>query len=623
MMTVRHSSRLGNSTRFPRWFWWTIGMITVLAVAILILAVVLGVRAGQRQLELRNRQQVGLHLQQAIDLRAHGDLDGALLQYQQVLALEPDNASANAAVAEIWQLAETGGPLPTAVLANPGAESTTLAPTPESIAAADGVTSTTNPQEDLFSQGDAAFRAGQWQDAVTILLQLREQAPNFQTDQVTQMLYSAYLQLGAEQEQENNLETALTYFDSAIALRPDAVETRRARVIVAKYLDVLTSSGADWERTTKLLEELYTLNPGYRDVPKRLQEARIQYGDALAANDEWCAAADQYSAAIEIEVTPGSVATRDRYQDYCDRPPTAATITAEASSSGGESASTAATPAPAAATNGSGPLRGRILYSATNIDDRRGHIFVQPVTGGTPTVLLEDATQPALRGDGQRMAFRNLRNDAKGISSFDPGSGLTLRFTDFAEDGLPSWNPDGNRVVFASTREGDRRSRVYTVWAEANGATQSLGFGEAPEWHPLVDRIVLRGCDETGNRCGLWTMTGDAGDGRPLTTVPNDNRPTWTPDGRAVVFMSGERHGNMELYRVDVNGGNVTRLTNNPALDGLPTVSPDGNWVAFLSNPNGRWEIWAVPIDGGQAQLVAPINGDLGNWLEQDIQWVQ
>ena len=58
------------------------------------------------------------------------------------------------------------------------------------------------------------------------------------------------------------------------------------------------------------------------------------------------------------------------------------------------------------------------------------------------------------------------------------------------------------------------------------------------------------------------------------------------------------------------------------------TVSPDGKYVAFVSNRGGLWQIWAVPIDGGEPIALAPIQGSLthGNssdWLEHAIQWVK
>ena len=72
--------------------------------------------------------------------------------------------------------------------------------------------------------------------------------------------------------------------------------------------------------------------------------------------------------------------------------------------------------------------------------------------------------------------------------------------------------------------------------------------------------------------------------------------------------------------------GPVRRITLDDlsALKGVddPRISPDGAWVAFVSNREAGWKIWVVPGEGGQARLLAPIAGDLGNWAEQGLQWV-
>ncbi len=261
-------------------------------------------------------------------------------------------------------------------------------------------------------------------------------------------------------------------------------------------------------------------------------------------------------------------------------------------------------------------------WLATDPLTGRSQIMAQPVGSGQPAQLIvQDASQPALRADGTRLTFRNLRSNMAGLSSIDPGTGLTLRFTDYAEDSVPSWNPQGSRVAFASNREGDRRWRIYMVWAENDGATDTLGFGESPSWHPGADLIAFRGCNPSGNNCGLWTMASSGNNPAPLTTVPDDDRPAWSPDGSFVVFTSSSRDGNNEIYRVDTNSGQVLRLTNNAAIDVLPAVSPDGAWVAFASNRDGSWKLWAVPSDGGDATLIGPITGQMNNWTDQGIQW--
>ncbi len=133
----------------------------------------------------------------------------------------------------------------------------------------------------------------------------------------------------------------------------------------------------------------------------------------------------------------------------------------------------------------------------------------------------------------------------------------------------------------------------------------------------------MNGTDETGNAPGLWLMRPDGSGRQRLTDNGNDQRPAWTPDGSAVVFMSNGRDDNWELYRVDLADGSVTRLTVNAAQDGLPSVSPDGAYVAFMSDRDGYWRVWFVPIDGGDSLPLANIPGELPKWLEHAVQWVK
>lgn len=654
---------IGNrNARFPQWALGIISVVTILAIAILVLSVVLGVRAGQTQLEFQRRQQVGIALQNAIDHRSAGDLQEALAEYQRVLLLDPGNTAAVEGIEHLFELAANGASLVSAVSAittpvtspiaapvisatTPSAQpvaviktpSVTISATRSTVPATMTVTATPRPNPELdalLASAQTAFRAGRWQEAINSLLQVQQRSITYKQQDIEQLLFNAYVGLAAEKDNEDNLEGALTLYDKALALRA-APEVASERDLVDAYLEVLTYYGADWERAIELLAKLYGREPGYRDVETRLEEALVAYGDSLGEQNEWCDAADQYDAATALTSAPTLMDKRQEARTLCENGGVASiTINGELTPSASvtstlSGAATRVGPtvtpetALAARPPSGGPTIGHLLYSARDPVDGRTRTFAQPASGGSATIVLEDASQPALRPDGQRIVYHNLRGDMAGLSAIDPATGVQFRVTEYAEDMLPDWNPQGSRVVFASNREGDRRWRVYAAWAEQGGGVNTLFFGESPAWHPSMDLIAHRGCDPAGNTCGLWLMDSAGGNRSPLTTVIADDRPSWSPDGRSVVFMSNGRDGNPEIYRVDVANGQVTRLTESPALDVLPTVSPDGEWVAFASNRDGAWKLWAVPLAGGAARTIATIKGDLGDWSVQDLQWVE
>jgi Tol biopolymer transport system component len=209
-----------------------------------------------------------------------------------------------------------------------------------------------------------------------------------------------------------------------------------------------------------------------------------------------------------------------------------------------------------------------------------------------------------------------------------------------ARDSPPSWSTDSNRLVFASIREGDGRSRIYVKDAGMGDNATVLGLGMDPAWRPSGDNaIVYSGRDPTGGQPGLWLIDDSGRTIRQLTGQERDRRPAWEPDGRFIVFMSDGRDTNWELYRLDVETVQIHRLTENPAQDGLPAVSPDGEYVAYVSDQDGVWRLWVASLDSPEAGgapadpavssnrdstavPLAPIEGSLTNWLEHAIQWV-
>jgi Tol biopolymer transport system component len=80
-----------------------------------------------------------------------------------------------------------------------------------------------------------------------------------------------------------------------------------------------------------------------------------------------------------------------------------------------------------------------------------------------------------------------------------------------------------------------------------------------------------------------------------------DDEPTspapLVPNSDQVVFVSA-RDGNSEIYTVNINGSDLTRLTYDTAIDEFPSWSPDGQHIAFQSNRTGGFEIYVMKADG-------------------------
>ena len=305
-------------------------------------------------------------------------------------------------------------------------------------------------------------------------------------------------------------------------------------------------------------------------------------------------------------------------------PEISATVAATERAGSVESATATPEPTPEPAPATPRAAFGRLFYSAQNADGQTA-IFQLDPDSGTVRQVVDNAAQPALQPGGDRLAFHSTRDDMLGLGGYDLGVQERVRFSFNTEDTAPTWDPAVQQLLFASTRYGDGRWRLYSVWADGRGDAVDLGYGQDPDWHPNEALIVFKGCDERGGRCGLWTMAPDGSARRPLTDNPGDAAPDWSPNGQYVVFMSNERDGNWELYRVDVDSGAVLRLTDDPANDGLPAVSPDGREVAYMTNQGGAWSIQVISIDGsidgGAARTLVGIGDNVADWLDQGVEW--
>jgi Tol biopolymer transport system component len=182
-------------------------------------------------------------------------------------------------------------------------------------------------------------------------------------------------------------------------------------------------------------------------------------------------------------------------------------------------------------------------------------------------------------------------------------------------DAEASYSPDGQWIVFSSTREAyDRElspaerkqletdpsyfAEIYIMKTDADGSgvrrlTSVAGYDGGPFFSPDGKRIVWRRFDEAGLIADIWTMNLDGTEPRQLTDFAAMSwAPYIHPSGQYAIFASNKLgFENFELFLVDIDGRKEpVRVTYTDGFDGLPVPSPDGRQLAWTSNRGGGRE---------------------------------
>jgi hypothetical protein len=305
-------------------------------------------------------------------------------------------------------------------------------------------------------------------------------------------------------------------------------------------------------------------------------------------------------AALVLDGVPDGAASKGTI--YIDDLSTTGQVAA-----GTPAAQTAGTASPTASAVSA--LSGRIAVPIFAADRGAYDLYVGNVSGSNFQRVLDRASQPSLRSDGQQVAFRGWASNSRGIGVMDTLGGNQRTLTKFLEDGSPSYSPNSQVLVFSSAREQDRKGRIYQVnggggddWQLKRG--NDPVFGVSPEW--LSNGLIVYKGEYPQQ--GIVVMNADGSAPRLLADDASAASPAGSPNGQSVAFMS-QRDGNWELYRVNLDGTGITRLTDNGANDGLPAWSPDGNSIAFVSSRDGGWAVWAMNADGSNQRRLFNLPG--------------
>src|SRR5215831_15621815 len=246
--------------------------------------------------------------------------------------------------------------------------------------------------------------------------------------------------------------------------------------------------------------------------------------------------------------------------------------------------------------------------------------------------LSDKVLKPAFSPDGNQVAFYILGSENAGIYTTMVGSEKSLRLTSSSGDCCPRWSPDGRQVAFFRTSD-DGVAAVYVI--PAFGGTEHrlysgpAGFSHrAVDWSPDGKTLAFteRHEDRTHNWIALLSLADSSV--RRLTSpsaLEFDYGPAFSPDGSTVAFIRGTLGGApADLYVMSSAGGAPRRLTyDNTWIYPPPTWTPDGRDIVFSSARGGFINLWRIsssggtpwPVAGGGYGAVSPSISPKGNQL--------
>jgi len=242
------------------------------------------------------------------------------------------------------------------------------------------------------------------------------------------------------------------------------------------------------------------------------------------------------------------------------------------------------------------PGSDEILYGSTHAD---------------PQALQLQKEELAFRASGKQRRYTWDFDPEMDIYAYSEKTGALKRLTTVrGYDAEASYSPDGQWIVFSSTRDAYERSlsdvekkrlaedpgyfaELYIMRADGSDQrrlTHTPGYDGGPFFTHDGARIVWRRFDEKGAIADIYTMKTDGTDVKRITDFGSMSwAPYQHPSGQYIFFSSNKLgFANFELFIVDTEGKKEpVRVTYTDGFDGLPVPSPDGKQLAWTSSRSG------------------------------------
>lgn len=326
-----------------------------------------------------------------------------------------------------------------------------------------------------------------------------------------------------------------------------------------------------------------------------------------------------------------------------------------------------------------------LFYVAYKTPKHIGVLYRIPILGGTPQKILEDVdTAVSFSPDGRQIAFVRqypaTLETAVLLANADGNNEVKLAARkmpqSYSIDGL-SWSPDGSLIAIGASEieasgtamrligirlHDGKEVRLsplpwgnlkQVTWNREGCGLLAIGWQQAspivanqvwyipyPTGEPrrvtndLMNYNSLSYARETGKLVTtqstkvsrLWLVDeAETEQATPAASVGIDYFSEklglgWMPDGRLI--YGSRASGNADIWLMNPDGSEQKQLTVDASVEGQPTVSPDGRYIAFLSNRAGTYNIWRMNADGTQAKQLTTGPWENSPSFTPDGKWI-